>query len=665
MLTQRLGSATEKDPVFIEGLLRVIRENPGSCDEVWLASDYGFPKLETHRDTVQILSGVAEKFKKAGIRVSLQISNTIGHGEYMRREDCSGLVYESSPVEKMVGPDGTSADYCFCWNGENFRNYTGAMLREYAKLKPYCVWFDDDLRAPNHRPVPVGCFCDDCIQKFNARYGCDFSREELIGNIHFGDLVWRERYVQFLRDGLYDFTYFMAKTVHDISPDTYMGLQYAAQGGHTGFNSAFLFDALYKASGKPPKTRPGGGAYSGHDPNEFLHKAFFINWQNATLPEYVTEMRPEIENLPDVVFGKSIANTCFETSLYLANGNTAMSYAMLMNDFEPMNWHGQMLHRFAEQKPYWKRLIEANQNTHQGGLKIAYSENMWKRPAREGELFSWAKEPYLSGYEMWNTAIPICYGEGDDGVFLLHPDQLEGFSDEDIENLLKKPVVTDGKCLEMLQERGFGDALSASAVLIETSRLSERYNGHPINRSITGNGKWVTAFVRDAYSHMLIDRDGSTEPFGIYQTEAKTGGESISGQIANAVVTTKNGAKWAVFGHYLWNGIISLDKRNQILYAADYIGNRAIPAVLESPMQAVLLPRENEEGRVTSVSVVNTTVGETGPLALRIRRPAGKALTFMSQNSQEVALTYSKQGDDFIVEMPSLSAWSVGTVFVK
>ena len=217
----------------------------------------------------------------------------------------------------------------------------------------------------------------------------------------------------------------------------------------------------------------------------------------------------------------------------------------------------------------------------------------------------------------------------------------------------------------MLQERGFGDALSASAVPIETSRLSERYNGHLINRSITGNGKWVTAFVRDAYSHMLIDRDGSTELFGIYQGEVKTGGESISGQIANAVVMTEYGAKWAVFGHYLWNGIISLDKRNQILRAADYIGNRAIPAVLESPMQAVLLPRENEEGRVTSVSIVNTTVGETGSLALRIRRPAGKTLTFMSQNSEEIPLTYAEQGDDFIVEMPSLAAWSVGTVFVK
>ena len=46
MLTQRLGSSTQKDDAFIDSLLTAIEEHPGSCDEVWLASDYGFPPLE-------------------------------------------------------------------------------------------------------------------------------------------------------------------------------------------------------------------------------------------------------------------------------------------------------------------------------------------------------------------------------------------------------------------------------------------------------------------------------------------------------------------------------------------------------------------------------------------------------------------------------------------
>ncbi len=48
MLTQRLGSRTQKDPAFIDSLINQIVSHPGCCDEVWLATDYGFPPMEVH-----------------------------------------------------------------------------------------------------------------------------------------------------------------------------------------------------------------------------------------------------------------------------------------------------------------------------------------------------------------------------------------------------------------------------------------------------------------------------------------------------------------------------------------------------------------------------------------------------------------------------------------
>ena len=150
MLTQRLGSETQLDPKFIDALIQEIKEHAGSCDEVWLASNYGFPKLEEHKKTADYLCGIAEKFRAENIRVSLQISNTIGHGRYMSSRDCSGLVYDGSPIEKMAGPDANKAEYCFCWRGRHFREYVDAEIREYARVKPYAVWIDDDLRANNH-----------------------------------------------------------------------------------------------------------------------------------------------------------------------------------------------------------------------------------------------------------------------------------------------------------------------------------------------------------------------------------------------------------------------------------------------------------------------------------------------------------------------------------
>lgn len=258
MLTQRFGSGLQTDAEFVESFLRTVEKHPGCCDEVWLASNYGFPPLETHRRTADTLTDVAEKLRSAGLRVSLQISNTIGHGQYMCSCDNSGLVYPGSPMEHMVGPDGTVADYCFCWNGEYFRSYVEAEMREYARLRPYCAWVDDDIRASNHAPVDFGCFCDGCIAKFNARYGAAFDRQTLVEAVNCGGGDWRERWVAFVRGGIAELAELIAATLCGLSPETYMGLQYCVHGGYTGYGYEYLFDAMRRGSGKNPKSRPGG-----------------------------------------------------------------------------------------------------------------------------------------------------------------------------------------------------------------------------------------------------------------------------------------------------------------------------------------------------------------------------------------------------------------------
>ena len=110
MLTQRLADPYQISDDYVDNLLSMIKDNPGSCDEVWFASLYGYPKQDKHMEMAEKIVKQADKFRKAGIRVSMQISNTIGHGEYISSRDCSGLVYENSPVGNLVAPDGTGRD---------------------------------------------------------------------------------------------------------------------------------------------------------------------------------------------------------------------------------------------------------------------------------------------------------------------------------------------------------------------------------------------------------------------------------------------------------------------------------------------------------------------------------------------------------------------------
>ncbi|MDD7310370.1 MAG: hypothetical protein PUG80_07610, partial [Eubacteriales bacterium] len=490
MLTQRFGSDLQKDESFVRAFIDVVRRHPGSCDEVWLASDYGFPPLDVHRQTVETLTGTAATLREAGLRVSLQISNTIGHGQYMCLRNNTGLVYPGSPVEHIVGPDGTAADYCFCWNGEHFRRYVEAEMKLYARLKPHCVWVDDDIRATNHAPVDFGCFCDACIARFNARYGASFDRPALVEAINTGDPVWRARWVEFVRSGIADLAYLIAKTIHEISPETCMGLQYCAHGGYTGYGYQYIFDAFRRGTGHTPKSRPGGGAYDDHNPANQLQKTFYIAWQNSMLPEDVTEIRPEIENLPFFAYGKSVAGTCCETSLMLAAGANAMSYSMLMGLEEPMTYHEQFFAAFSAHRPYWEALAAANAGTKPGGLCLCLSDTMWQHPLQPGEApFAWNREPYTAGLELARTAIPLTYGlkRQTSPVYLLHHRTAAVLSDADIAFLLTQPVLTDGRSLDTLERRGFGSRLAARAVPMNTQAFAEAAANHLINRNLSAD----------------------------------------------------------------------------------------------------------------------------------------------------------------------------------
>ena len=657
MLTQRLGSSTQKDPKFIDALIGAIKRTPGSCDEVWLATDYGFPSMEVHKKSAETLAETAKKFRDIGIRVSLQLSNTIGHGEYMAVRDCSGLCDDPS-TEFMVGHDGTVAGYSFCWWGENFRKYVMEELRNYVTLiQPYCVWVDDDLRPRNHAPADYGCFCDNCMKRFNEKYDSNFTREELVNEISFGDIVWRERHVAFLREDLADFTYEMGKVIHECAPDCRMGYQYCGYGGYSGFGFEHIFRAMKDSTGHDPVSRPGGGAYAGHDLQAFIEKGEFIDYQTYMLPDFVVEKRPEIENLPDVVYGKSIGGTCFETSYYMASGANAMSYAMLMNDHKPMEWHEQMLAAFASHCPFWKKLCETSTASEPTGLRVAVSHKAYLRKC--DELMGYDPEFFADARPLRYTNLPICYSHDDSLVSLLTADNAASTSDEEVELLMTRPVIASGSAVKVLTERGFD--LGVKSEPIDTLKLVAEYTEHPVNGALAGRTCPGRFLVND--QTQLFPTGDGFEPLLRYVSK-NGGGDSVE-RIAEAVVTTSKGAKWMVSGFNLINRIIPTSRRDQLLDAAEYISGRRFAAELITPLQAVLQPRV-KDGKTIRVCVTNCTVADSGRMELIIRDPVGKKFICMSQYQETVELTPEYLSENEVrVTIPNVKPWSVAAVFCE
>lgn len=667
-LMQRLNSNLSEE--IFNQFTESVKKYPTSCDNVWLAMLYGYPKIETHRKYAEFLLPFAEKLRAMGISVSMQLSNTIGHGEYMSSRDCTGLVFENSPARRLVGHDGTVANYCFCWHGDYFKNYLLKEVKCYAELiKPDCIWVDDDFRARNHAPVNFGCFCDDCILTFNKRFNASFTRASLVEEMLCGDIKWRERYIAFMREGLYNLMLDIAKAIHSVSPNTKMGLEHGHYGSYTGFGFDFIYKAMKEGTGHSPKSRPGAGSYDDHDPNTFIEKAISLNWQNATLPEYVNHKCPEIENLPFVAYGKSPSGTAFETTYYFANGNTDMTYSMLGTLSEPMSWHEKELALFAEHRPYWEKLSEINKKSYQAGMQLYISKEAYKRKAAQSDGFSELFNEHFDALTLWTrNGFPIAYDKKDDTAFVLHPACAAALTDDDIKYLLTKNVFTDGETIKLLSERGYDLGIEAIQQQGEIfTKTQEKATNCEIN---AGLKEWKAShFVAGkSESYYIVSKGAELKVLSYYENllplKPCTNNEAYPYGIADLILTTPTGAKWAVFGHCPWKGIISFKRQQQILNAVDYICKSGIAARLETAFPAALLPRKNEQGKTVCVSLANCTIGESGELKVRIRNSIGNCFSYMSQYNGNGKLDYIKDGNDYVVTVPNINPWSVLTIFI-
>ena len=160
---------------LMDELFEVLLRQPGCLDEVWLSTEYGFPPMSIHAKSAEAMTGAAERFRKHNIGVSLQIANSLGHGEYLRFMDFRGITWQH-----MVGIDSTVFPYGNCPRDKDFLEYQKESARLYAAAcKPDILFIDDDLRMHHHTPVDYGCFCDGCLEEMRSRWGLSFSRKEL------------------------------------------------------------------------------------------------------------------------------------------------------------------------------------------------------------------------------------------------------------------------------------------------------------------------------------------------------------------------------------------------------------------------------------------------------------------------------------------------------
>lgn len=294
--------------------LKALDANRACADEVWFSTGTGYPSLDWHRNQSARCAAAAADVRKLGMTASLQIQMTIGHGDppngMMNPELYAGKTWQG-----FTGSNGVRCVTCSCPRDPAFLDYFEKMAAIYATWKPGSVWFDDDLRMTNHKPVsrwitretdPYGCWCDRCrgdYEKVKDRMG------------------WRE----FCDRSLAAFAGRVAASVHRVSPETRFGLQ------SCGDDARLVLAELERVSGHPVSYRsPGACGHDWDDPRLKICDAYrtwgHVCRQGEDAWRRMDRVCTEIETYPSAFSERGPTSIIMQSMTTLAMGMNSMSF---------------------------------------------------------------------------------------------------------------------------------------------------------------------------------------------------------------------------------------------------------------------------------------------------------------------------------------------------
>ena len=122
-------------------------------------------------------------------------------------------------------------------------------------------------------------------------------------------------------------------------------------------------------------------------------------------------------------------------------------------------------------------------------------------------------------------------------------------------------------------------------------------------------------------------------------------------------VEVPGGGRLVVLGWGLAHADMPSARRHQILAAAGWAARGALPVVLETPSQVVVVPRCDSTGRLVSVLLLNVSLDTTPELTLSSRDFAVGGWTWMRPGRRVVSLPPGG-----VVTVPPLEAWGVGVL---
>lgn len=647
----RIGAFDDRT---FESIIRMVTKHPEVCVEVWLGmaepTTYGYHPLEQVEELCRTVAERIEYLHSLGVRAGINLWPTFGAQD----SRCDAGLRPPLPYQTMICFDGREAPNVACPSSAQFHAYMRAKCHIMAKAKPDFIWIDDDCRI-NDLGAPYPCFCPDCVRKFQG--GRFSSREELVEALNRPEnRQLRLSWCAYNADRLADFCKAVRAAVDEIDPGIEMPFMSVGY-GHTTYDGDYLEKCASALRSKA--FRPGHGFYWDDQPRELFTKTMEVARQVQRLPMY-EDMFLEEESCPCISLDKASSTRILEIGAALAAGCTGVAFNHLYScgGPEPAVFLEAEVERLHACYPMFRRFTEFAHGLPMAGIwpidnewKMAgmnVDENGWFNEHKPGYRFDTADSWATFGYALTADPEAACAN-------LLHGRMVETFSDEQIRELFRKPVLMDHEALRVLEERGLGE-LAGASLGAEHWGVSEYLSDHPLNGGYEGSARYV-----------LFAPACDLEPLPGWKAEELS---YIQGPYrdrfgASALRMTREGhAPVVIFGCNPYRFIGAPGKTCQM---------RGILREMGAPVLLTPRPGTYTPGRVTpfvrtdgkraGVVLINASLDPAEQVNLEIRTSAERAV-LMREGHPEEELAGSRSGDWLVLPIDRMEPWEMWMLLV-
>jgi hypothetical protein len=430
--------------------------------------------FEYHQKMKKAYSEVIPLLQKRGIRTSMYIKASVGHG-------CNCKVNLKFPFQKFMGHLLKASAFEPCLLDPAWQDYMAKVLGEYAKLGFEKIMIDDDFRSVNRSGGQVGCFCALHAQKVSELLGMAIDSEQLLAHVVRNDeksLRVRKAWLDLNYAGQLAAITKFARAIHAESPKTLFGLMNSGVGSDA-MQGRKIKELLRAAAGEnKPLSRPAGGAYqdTAKDGIVEMHTRTAQSMVNQGDNVYYVS---EVENFPRNIFSKSRTLLDLHLSIHALLGVSELTLNIFDHYQTPIKYSMEYLDLLKENKAKYTELNSLTKGKKLAGIGFPWHEEICYRLKNRNnspkEIGFWQK----LDTSFLRMGLPVQYTKGE--LNCLEGDLVLCYSDKELEELLSGGLLLDRIAAENLCERGFADCIGTNFKEQYLAPCYERFSSKTFN----------------------------------------------------------------------------------------------------------------------------------------------------------------------------------------